>query len=345
MVAARPAALLAALVLGSAALTGCGISDEVTLPTAVPSASLERPSPTRTLPTEQPSASLPTESPEATPSAEPSTPEESATPEPTPEPTSEPTSEEPTSQAPEESPTPTRTLSQAATSIAPSEPATTETETPTETPEPTEPATETPEPTETQEPEPTETETPSDSPSATDASPTESSSPSDEASASASATPEDSGSSSLPLWLGLGALVAAGGALAFFLTAGSKRKAWDERMVVEQAQGSWVVTELLPALTNPATPPQMVGPHWTSAQPTLDQLEANVAGLVAEAPDEARAAQARAIGTAVTQVRSSAAAHVALVGSATADPHAVATSASAVQTASSLLAAALGNTP
>ena len=43
MVAARPAALLAALVLGSAALTGCGISDEVTLPTAVPSASLERP--------------------------------------------------------------------------------------------------------------------------------------------------------------------------------------------------------------------------------------------------------------------------------------------------------------
>ena len=32
-------------------------------------------------------------------------------------------------------------------------------------------------------------------------------------SASASATPDESGSSSLPLWLGLGAVVAAGGAL------------------------------------------------------------------------------------------------------------------------------------
>jgi hypothetical protein len=114
-------------------------------------------------------------------------------------------------------------------------------------------------------------------------------------------------------------------------------------MVVEQAQGQWVVAELVPALTNPATPPQMVGPHWASAQPTLDQLEANVAGLLADAPDEARAAQARAIGTAVAQVRSSAAAHVALVGSAVVDPTAVATSAAALQTARSQLAAALGS--
>lgn len=339
MVPARPAAIVVALLIGSAALAGCSSNGEVTLPTALPSASLERPTPTRTLPTERPSASAPTQSASVTPSAEPSTPDESATPEPTPEPTSEePTPEETT---PEESPTPTRTLSQAATSIPPSKPAATEAETPTATPEPTETPTETP----TQEPEPTETETPSDTPSATDASPTETSSPSQEEPASASATPDESGSTSLPLWLGLGALVAAGGALAFFLAAGSKRKAWDERMVIEQAQGRWVVSELLPALTNPATPPHMVGPHWTSAQPTLDQLEANVAGLVAEAPDEARAAQARAIGTAVTQVRSSAATHVALVESATSDPHAVATSAAAVQTARSQLAAALGNTP
>ena len=77
----------------------------------------------------------------------------------------------------------------------------------------------------------------------------------------------------------------------------------------------------------------MVGPHWATAQPTLDQLEANLAGLVTDAPDDARAAQAKAIATAVTQVRSSAAAHVALVGSAGADPQAVATSAAALQTA------------
>ena len=104
------------------------------------------------------------------------------------------------------------------------------------------------------------------------------------------------------------------------------------------------VTELVPALTNPATPPQMVGPHWASAQPTLVELESNVAALLADAPDEARAAQARAIGAALTQVRSSATVHVALVGSAAADPQAVAASAAALQTARSQLSAALGST-
>ncbi len=148
----------------------------------------------------------------------------------------------------------------------------------------------------------------------------------------------------MPLWLALGAVGAVFAGLALFAAAGRKKKAWDERMVVEQAQGQWVVSELVPALTNPATPPEMVGPHWATAQPTLDQLEANLAGLVTDAPDEARAAQARAIATAMTQVRSSAAAHVALVGSAGADPQAVATSAAALQTARSQLAAALGNT-
>jgi hypothetical protein len=144
--------------------------------------------------------------------------------------------------------------------------------------------------------------------------------------------------------LALGAAVAVFGGLALFGAAGRKKKAWDERLAVEQAQGQWVVTELVPALTNPATPPEMVGPHFATAQPTLDQLEANLAGLVADAPDEARAAQAKAIATAVTQVRSSAAAHVALVGSAGADPQAVATSAAALQTARTQLTAALGNT-
>jgi hypothetical protein len=138
--------------------------------------------------------------------------------------------------------------------------------------------------------------------------------------------------------------VAAGGALAWLLTTGSRRKAWDERLDVERTQGQWVVTELVPALTNPATPGQQVVQHWAAAQPTLDQLEANVAGLLADAPDDARAAQARAIGAAVTQVRSSGAAHVALVGSAVADAQAVGTSAAALLTARSQLAAALGNT-
>jgi hypothetical protein len=337
MVHSRPAAVLVTLLLGSAALGGCGGGGEVTLPTALPSVSLERPTPSLTPPTPTRSPEVPTptrtETPE--PTAEPTS--EEPTPEPTPEPTAEPTSE-----APEESPTPTGTLSQNATSIPPSEPGATETES--KTPEPTQ--TDNAQPTQTQSTGPTATE--SEAPSASETaseSPTESASPTATGSASASATADDSGSSQLPLWLGLGALLAAGVALIWFLVARSKGKDWDERMEVERAQGRWVVTELVPALTNPATPAQMVGPHWTTAQPTLDELEANLAALITDAPDEARAAQARAIGAALTQVRSSAATHVALVAGGTADPTTVATSAAAVQTARAQLEAALGNTP
>jgi hypothetical protein len=337
MVHSRPAAVLVTLLLGSAALGGCGGGGEVTLPTALPSVSLERPTPSLTPPTPTRSPEVPTptrtETPE--PTAEPTS--EEPTPEPTPEPTAEPTSE-----APEQSPTPTGTLSQNATSIPPSEPGATETES--KTPEPTQ--TDNAQPTQTQSTGPTATE--SEAPSASETaseSPTESASPTATGSASASATADDSGSSQLPLWLGLGALLAAGVALIWFLVARSKGKDWDERMEVERAQGRWVVTELVPALTNPATPAQMVGPHWTTAQPTLDELEANLAALITDAPDEARAAQARAIGAALTQVRSSAATHVALVAGGTADPTTVATSAAAVQTARAQLEAALGNTP
>ncbi len=337
MVHSRPAAVLVTLLLGSAALGGCGGGGEVTLPTALPSVSLERPTPSLTPPTPTRSPEVPTptrtETPE--PTAEPTS--EEPTPEPTPEPTAEPTSE-----APEESPTPTGTLSQNATSIPPSEPGATETES--KTPEPTQ--TDNAQPTQTQSTGPTATE--SEAPSASETaseSPTASASPTATGSASASATADDSGSSQLPLWLGLGALLAAGVALIWFLVARSKGKDWDERMEVERAQGRWVVTELVPALTNPATPAQMVGPHWTTAQPTLDELEANLAALITDAPDEARAAQARAIGAALTQVRSSAATHVALVAGGTADPTTVATSAAAVQTARAQLEAALGNTP
>jgi hypothetical protein len=329
----RTAAILLTLFIGSAALAGCGSGGEVTLPTALPSG-LERPTPSLTLPTDLPSDTRSPESP--TPTSEEPTPEPTSE-----EPTTEPTSEEPTSEAPEESPTPTGTLSQNATSIPPSEPEATESES--QTPEPTD--SDSVEPTDSESVTPSETasETASESPTPTESA-TDSASPT-ATEASESAAADDSGSSSLPPWLGLGALLAAGGALAWFLVARSKGRDWDERMEVERTQGRWVVAELVPALTNPATPPQMVGPHWATAQPTLDELEANVAALVTDAPDEARAAQARAIGAAITQVRSSAAAHVALVAPGTADPTTVATSAAAVQTARAQLDAALGNTP
>ena len=229
-------------------------------------------------------------------------------------------------------------LVQVAASTAPTSPAATATDQPTESP------TQSVEPTTTGTPEPTDTGSvaPSDSPTPTSATPTGSASPTQ--TSSDAPVPDGGGSNYLPLVLGLIALAGAGGALVWFLTTSARRRRWDERMDVEWAQGQWVVTELVPALTNPATPAHQVVAHWESAQVTLDQLDTSVAGLVADAPDEARAAMARATGAAAAQVRWSAAAHVALVGSGAADPQAVATSAAALRTARNQLAAALGGT-
>ncbi len=266
MVPARPAAILAAVVLGMAPLTGCGIAGSAAPPQAL-----------------------------------------------------------------------TPALVQVAASDAPASPGATDSEEPTESPtqsvDPTAPTTE---------PTDSASGTASDSPSPTSASPTDSSSPA--ATDSESTAPDESAPSSLPLAFGLVGLAAAGGALVLILTRLARRRRWDEQLEVERAQGQWIIAELVPALTDPAAPAHQVVQHWAQAAPTLDQFEANVAGLELEAPDDARAAQARAISSAATQVRSSAAAHVALVGSAVADRYAVATSAQALATARGQLAAALGNT-
>ncbi len=300
------------------ALSGCGQGGEITLPTAsgsvalpTPSRTVERPTPSRTI--EQPTPTRTEESPS------------------TEAPTSEPTSEAPTPSSTltqsSSTPTPEETTPEPEETTAPPE------ETPTETPTQ---ESETPTP-ETSEP--IESETPSETPSETETS--ESASASAPASASAAASADESESNPTALWLGLGALLAAAAALALFLITGSRRKKWDERLEVERAQGVWVADQLVPALTDPATPADQVAQHWAAAQPTLDQLDANVTELITEAPDEKRAMTARSIATALTQVRSSAAAHVALVGSGTADGAALGTSAAALVTARNQLSTTL----
>ena len=308
---ARRRAPWAIAALAALALAGCGQDGEITLPTA--SGDIQLPSATRTdaLPSPtrtdlRPSATRTLESPSPTRTEQ----------APTEEPTSEAPAETPTSEAPTEEPT----------SEAPAETPTSEAPTESETPSP-----------ETTEP----SETPStESPSATED--TASASAGGPGSASASATPEEPTDSSLPLWLGLAALAAAIAGLAWFLVAGSRRRRWDERLDVERAQARWVADQLVPALTDPATTPDQVAQSWGTAQPTLDQLDANLTALVAEAPDDGRALVCRSIAGAATQVRSSAAAHVALVASGTADGQALGASAAAVLTARNQLSTALG---
>jgi hypothetical protein len=98
----------------------------------------------------------------------------------------------------------------------------------------------------------------------------------------------------------------------------------------------------VPTLTDPATPTSTVIHDWAAAQPTLDQLDANLAALVGDAPDATREQAGQSMATAVTQVRSAAGAHVALVTSETAGPEALGASAASVQTATNQLRTVLG---
>lgn len=201
---------------------------------------------------------------------------------------------------------------------------------PTPPPEPTEP---TEEPTPTPEPTPTET---SEAPVPT-ATLTVTASPSE----SETAVADDSEGVPVGLWLGLGAALAAIAALIALFVLGSRRRAWEDRLQVERTQGAWVTDELVPALTDPSTPPAQVAQYWAAAQPTLNQLDVNLNHLVDDAPDEGRAMTARSIGTALTQLRSAAAGHVALIGSGTADEATLGRSAAAVTSARNQLSAAV----
>ena len=334
-------ATAALLVVLAGGLAGCG-EGGVSLPTALPSEGISAPSrpalPTRTAtrtaeptPTETTTSPAPGPTrtrtrPAASPTETASTPTETAATEATPTDTA---TETPTTAAPTKtSPTPTEaTTTPAATP-------TTKSPTPTETT-----ATETASPTPTS---PTETAT---SPSPTSASPTPPvATVSPNASAGAlepTGEPEEAGTTWWP-WALL-ALVVVGG-LGWFFVARARRTRWDESLDVERAQTEWVLGDLLPAVTAAGGVPATQSGQWAGAQATLQQLEENLAGLVASAPTEDRRILAAALSEALRDVRTSVEADLALrAGTAAmpADAAALATSAATVQAARDRLAAAL----
>ena len=332
-------ATAALLVVLAGGLAGCG-EGGVSLPTALPSEGISAPSrpalPTRTAtrtaeptPTETTTSPAPGPTrtrtrPAASPTETASTPTETAATEATPTDTA---TETPTTAAPTKtSPTPTEaTTTPAATP-------TTKSPTPTETT-----ATETASPTPTS---PTAT-----SPSPTSASPTPPvATVSPNASAGAlepTGEPEEAGTTWWP-WALL-ALVVVGG-LGWFFVARARRTRWDESLDVERAQTEWVLGDLLPAVTAAGGVPATQSGQWAGAQATVQQLEENLAGLVASAPTEDRRILAAALSEALRDVRTSVEADLALrAGTAAipADAAALATSAATVQAARDRLAAAL----
>jgi hypothetical protein len=109
-----------------------------------------------------------------------------------------------------------------------------------------------------------------------------------------------------------------------------------------------VLTGLLPAVTSPAQPAASQAVQWTNAAPTLEQVQASLATLVTEAPDEARGGRAQRLGDALLGVRQAVATDLGLrTGSSAipADAAAIATSAATVQAARDRLAAAVATIP
>jgi hypothetical protein len=312
-------------------LAGCG-GEGITPPTALPNAS--------GVPSSLPSVSLPERT--RTPSPTQSSPEASAGP------TSEAPSETPTTatptpeptvtEQPAETPTPEESNSDVVALPPSSESPTSESTAPTEEPTSESPAS-TEEPT-SESPTPTASETVAPSASEPSQSETASSSPPEAGTPTATPAGGDEGSS-LPIWIPIIAILGLASAAVLLLIGRSKARRWDEQFEVESAQAHWVRGELLPAMTNPATPLDSLATHWAGAQPTLDQLQEGLTVVVAGAPDAARLSRAQGLADAVTQVRQALAADLALRGSAQVDPAALASSAARVASSRDRLAAAL----
>jgi hypothetical protein len=155
------------------------------------------------------------------------------------------------------------------------------------------------------------------------------------------------------MWLGLLALAALAVGAGLLLMLRSRRRRWDNQLAEEQAQATWLLTGLLPAVTNPVTDPALRAAQWTGAQTTLDQLDGGLSGLLGDAPDEDRRQRVSGLAQAVTAVRAAVSADLALrTGSASPAPidqAALQASAGAVEAARARLAAALpppaGSTP
>lgn len=145
----------------------------------------------------------------------------------------------------------------------------------------------------------------------------------------------------LPLIVGLGALVAAVGAGGRLLAGRSRKRRWDAALDVEREQAQWVTEELVPRFADEQAPVHELVGHWSAAQPTLDQLQTNLADLASQAPDDERAASVAAMSTASAEVRSAAASLLSLASATDADPEAVTWSRATLLSASAHLTSAI----
>ncbi|MGB7981877.1 MAG: hypothetical protein WCF36_13930 [Candidatus Nanopelagicales bacterium] len=205
-------------------------------------------------------------------------------------------------------------------------------------PEATDPATE------PASPEPTIIDTPTSTEEPTTSAPTSASAPASVAPDPSQSADADAGLSlpaGLPMLLGLGALLAAVvGAVGWLLAGSARKRRWDAALDVERLQAQWVAEELVPALTDEFAPTHELVGYWSAAQPTLDQLQTNLADLASQAPDDRRAASVAAMSTASAQVRSSAASLLSLAGGTGADPQAITRARAALLSASAQLTGA-----
>jgi hypothetical protein len=102
------------------------------------------------------------------------------------------------------------------------------------------------------------------------------------------------------VWLVLAAVLAG---LAWFLWARARRgSAWDAEVADAETDVAWFGRELLPQLQRSLTPDALAG-GWQVSAERVGAVEDRLTGLEGTAPDEERAARARALRDAVRASR------------------------------------------
>ena len=186
-------------------------------------------------------------------------------------------------------PSPTRTLPSASVSGPSRSPSSEvpETATPSEAPSESPRPTLTPRPTKsvivtrTETPTPTETETPS---------------------ASAAPAPTEPDEGGLPVWLWWLLAVLLAGLVAYLILRARRRSAWDAEAAKAQVEVGWLARDLLPQLQQSRTSDALAG-GWQVSAVRARAVEDRLTGLETSAPDESRAARARALRDAVRAAR------------------------------------------
>ena len=191
-------------------------------------------------------------------------------------------------------PSPTRSLPSASVSVPSRSPSSEvpETATPSE-PSETPQATRTPRPTKSVILTQTVTPTPTE-----DRTPTETAEPT----ASAAPAPTDTAEGGLPVWLWWLLAVLLAGLVAYLILRARRRSAWDAEVAEAEVEVGWLARDLLPQLQQSRTPDALAG-GWQVSAARGRAVEDRLTGLETSAPDESRAARARALRDAVRAAR------------------------------------------